>query len=247
MAQPNRTKQLRSPFVAVLIIVGLMGLGILGGVLLALSGTPPDPAWKQWSTPPERVSALESMYGDEIYAVSVTGQRYACSRYNCLLIPVEKVRQLPNQCDFHLFEPPVIPGDVAVALELCQSGGEFTTQINLAALSDGSLWAWSKSASWADHLDELFFGLGGGGIGLVLGLIVVVVRGWRARPAGSPPIRRVQVLGRLCLISGVGIALFLRLFGAGVDFLFYVPLGVGGLIALGGVLLLVDRRAVSKQ
>ncbi len=179
----TRPNPIQSCLVVLLILLGGLILGAVGGVLLASRETSPDPAWEQWATPPEQVSKIESMYQNDVYLTTITGAWYECDPLDCRLISAQAVRQLPYPCNSHLFEPPTAPGSVSAALELCHSGGEFTTQINLVGLTDGRLWLWSKSSTWSDHFDEFIFGLAGAGIGLVLGLVVVIVLRRRARPA----------------------------------------------------------------
>lgn len=246
MTLATRPNRIRSPFVGLLIVLSMLILGYVVGMWLARSEPVPEPVWKQWVAPPERVSKIESMYQNDVYLTTITGEWYECDPLDCRLISAQDVRQLPSLCDSHLFEPPSAPGIVSAALELCQMGGEFTTQINLVALSDGRLWVWSKSATWSDHLAEFILGWAGAGIGLVLGLVIVAVIRLSTRPADEPAPRPAQILGRLLLGGGTLAALIMILFGEGVQFRWPVVLAVAGAIGLGSWLLVKDKHASVK-
>jgi hypothetical protein len=255
-----------------LIVLAILG-GVAGYVLYdVFEYRLPSGEWQPVSLGQEkavRILGLDSKSYSAVYIQTNQGNVYACRgipgggggfgsfTFSCELAPAPQVSHA--RFNERLYTPPQPPGEVSESFVGPGPHEHFCAgQTNFVILNDGSVWAWYKiGCCEVGCLFTLAYPLCGLVLGLLVGIAILIVMRRRRRrretnraDTGSSStrvaIRPVQLLGWLCLSAGIILALVLIAFGTGVNYRIYVPLINAGLIVLGIILLLTDKRATRK-
>lgn len=176
---------------------------------------------------------INSKSGSVYYYIQTSqGKVYACYDALCDLATASPVtRTYPAAADY---TPPQPPGEVRESfIGPSQSPGLCTGQTNYIILTDGSVWAWSKTGCCEmGCFVVLIYPLVGLVLGCVVGIGIVIDRRMVRRAS--------RFLGWLSLIAAAALALVGIFLGFGWQCV--APIIVG-LMALGIILLLVDSHS----
>ncbi len=179
----RRQGQARSRHAAAgLAIIALMMLlgAVVGGLLPGLSRGKQEMRWAQLVAPTEPAIEIlgRTLYPATAFLRTESGV-YACGEEWDRAQPCSKVTKMPDPSE--LCKPigssalPA-PGEVANSLKVSCWGGEYTVSYDLVLLKDGHAFESSELVSWGDGLVVLLASCLGGGVGLIVGVVIVVVR-----------------------------------------------------------------------
>jgi hypothetical protein len=186
-------------------VVGI-ALGVLAFKIYAGLPRGPRDSWQQLPQPPARLTRLvtatpwSALMVGEIYANTADGTVYAyvCQGDGCAWAQRDVLPPPPgedywsghcaegNDLPEGLADAPTLPGQVIDSYASRYCGPDYTNDLVVILLEDGSVWQWNRFEPGMGRFYGRILGtICGGGliVGLVVGIVVVWLAARRSRPS----------------------------------------------------------------